>query len=61
VSQAEAARTGDAVTLFVELRGPGYPGSAYRLIHDSKSDQLQGIYHHASLNQDFTVVFVRAK
>ena len=61
VSVAEAGRSGGAVTLFVELRGPGYPGSTYRLIYDPKNDQLQGIYHHAGLNQDFTVVFVRAK
>ena len=61
VSAAEAGRSGGAVTVFVELRGPGYPGSTYRLIHDPKNDQLQGIYHHAGLNQDFTVVFVRAK
>ena len=61
VSVAEAGRSGGAVTLFVELRGPGYPGSTYRLIHDPKNDQLQGIYHHAGLKQDFTVVFVRVK
>jgi hypothetical protein len=61
VSVAEAGRSGGAVTLFVELRGPGYPGSTYRLIHDPKNDQLQGIYHHAGLKQDFTVIFVRAK
>ncbi len=61
VSRAEAARSGAAVTLFVELRGPGYPGSTYTLIHDPKSDELKGIYHHAGLQQNFEVVFVRGK
>ncbi len=61
VSQAEAKRSGAAVTVFIELRGPGYPGSTYTLIHDPKSDELKGIYHHAGLQQDFDVVFVRGK
>jgi len=61
VSRAEAARTGAAVTVFLELRSPGYPGSTYTLIHDPKSDELKGIYHHAGLQQNFEVVFVRSK
>ena len=61
VSQAEAKRSGAAVTVFIELRGPGYPGSTYTLIHDPKSDALKGIYHQAVLQQDFDVVFVRSK
>jgi len=61
VSRAEAARSGAAVTVFIELRGPGYPGSTYTLIHDPKSDQLKGIYHHAGLQKNFEVVFVRGK
>jgi hypothetical protein len=61
VSRAEAARTGAAVTVFIELRSPGYPGSTYTLIHDPKSDELKGIYHHAGLQQNFEVVFVRGK
>ena len=61
VSRAEATRSGAAVTVFIELRGPGYPGSTYTLIHDPKSDELKGIYHHAGLQQDFDVVFVRSK
>ena len=59
VSAAQASRSGAAVTVFIELRGPGYPGSTYTLIHDPKSDQLKGIYHHAGLQQNFEVVFVR--
>jgi len=61
VARAEAALSGAAVTVFMELRGPGYPGSTYTLIHDPKSDQLKGIYHHAGLQADFEVVFVRDK
>jgi hypothetical protein len=61
VSRAEAARSGAAVTVFIELRAPGYPGSTYTLIHDPKSDELKGIYHHAGLQKNFDVVFVRGK
>jgi uncharacterized protein (DUF2147 family) len=61
VSRAEAARAGAAVTVFLELRGPGYPGSTYTLIHDPKSDELKGIYHHAGLQKNFEVVFLRGK
>jgi len=61
VSRAEAARSGAAVTVFMELRGPGYPGSTYTLIHDPKSDQLKGIYHQAVLQKNFEVVFIRGK
>ena len=59
VSAAQASRSGAAVTVFIELRAPGYPGSTYTLIHDPKNDQLKGIYHHAGLQQNFEVVFVR--
>ena len=61
VSRAEAGLVGSVVTVFIELRGPGYPGSTYRLIHDPTSDVLKGVYHHAGLQQDFSVVFHRGK
>ena len=61
VSQAEAARSGAAVTVYIELRAPGYPGSTYTLIYDPKSDELKGVYHHAGLQRNFDVVFVRGK
>jgi hypothetical protein len=61
VSRAEAARSGAAVTVFIELRAPGYPGSTYTLIHDPKSDLLKGVYHHAGLQQNFEVIFVRGR
>ena len=61
VARAEAARSGAAVTVFIELRAPGYPGSTYTLIYDPKSDQLKGVYHQASLKQNFDVIFVRGR
>jgi hypothetical protein len=61
VSRAEATRLGAAVAVFIELRAPGYPGSTYTLVHDPKNDRLQGIYHHAGLQEDFEVVFVRGQ
>ncbi len=61
VAIAQATTSGQAVTVFIELRAPGYPGSTYRLIHDPKSDTLQGIYYQAAIQQSFQVVFVRAK
>jgi hypothetical protein len=61
VSRAQAARSGAAVTVFIELRGPGYPGSTYTLIHDPQSDELKGIYHHAGLQKNFEVVFIRGE
>jgi len=61
VSRAQAARSGAAVTVFLELRAPGYPGSTYTLIHDPQSDTLKGIYHQAALQQNFEVVFVRGR
>ena len=61
VSRAEATRQGTAVLVFIELRAPGYPGSTYTLIHDTKNDELKGIYHQATLKQNFEVVFVRSR
>jgi len=61
VSRAQATRSGAAVTVFIELRAPGYPGSTYTLIHDPKSDTLKGIYHQSTLQQNFEVVFIRGR
>ena len=61
VSQAEAKMSGAAVTVFIELRGPGYPGSTYTLIYDPKNDALKGVYYQAVIQKDFDVVFVRNK
>ena len=59
VARAEATRDGSTLNVFVELRGPGYPGSTYTLTYDPQRDQLAGIYFQAALQQRFDVVFVR--
>jgi hypothetical protein len=61
VAMAEATRDGSTLKVFVELRGPGYPGSTYTLTYDPQRDQLAGIYFQAALQQRFDVVFVRMK
>ena len=47
------------VKVFIELRDANYPGSTYNLTYDPQSDQLQGIYYQAALQQQFEVVFLR--
>jgi hypothetical protein len=61
VSRAEASAAGDRARLFLELRGAGYPGSTYELLHDPRGDFLSGVYFQAALGQRFDVVFVRKK
>lgn len=59
VARAEAFREGDALTLFVELRAPNYPGSTYRLVYDAAHEALVGTYFQALQGQTFDVAFVR--
>jgi hypothetical protein len=59
VARAEALHEGDALTLFVELRGANYPGSTYRLVYDAARDTLVGTYFQALQGQTFDVTFVR--
>ncbi|MGB2630242.1 MAG: hypothetical protein WBD17_03295 [Candidatus Omnitrophota bacterium] len=59
VSKAEASTKAGKVTVFVELRDHGYPGSFYTLTYDPDTDRLTGVYHHLGIGQDFNVVFVR--
>jgi hypothetical protein len=59
VARAEATRDSSTLSVFVELRAPGYPGSTYTLTYDPQRDQLAGIYFQAALQQRFDVVFVR--
>jgi uncharacterized protein (DUF2147 family) len=59
VARAEALHEGDALTLFVELRGANYPGSTYRLVYDGAHDALVGSYFQALQGQTFDVSFVR--
>jgi uncharacterized protein (DUF2147 family) len=61
VAKAEASQDGATTKVFVELRDANYPGSTYNLIYEPESDQLQGIYYQAALQQQFEVVFVRMK
>lgn len=61
VARAEATRQGAKLTVIVELRAPGYPGSTYTLAYDSKLDQLTGSYFQAALGQTFDVFFQRMK
>ena len=60
-AKAQATREGGVIKVFIELRGPGYPGSTYTLTYDPKTDELAGIYYQAVMQQNFEVVFVRAK
>ena len=48
VSRAEAARSGAAATVFIELRGPGYPGTV--TVIDGATNEV-----------DTTIVVVRGK
>ena len=59
VARAAATREGSALKVFVELRAPNYPGSTYTLAYDQRSDQLEGVYFQAALQQSFDVRFVR--
>ena len=59
VAKAEAFSENGAVTLFVELRAPNYPGSTYRLVYDAPRDVLVGTYFQALQKQTFDVLFVR--
>jgi len=61
VAKAEVSRDGPAIKVFIELRDANYPGSTYNLTYDPQSDQLQGTYYQAALQQQFEVFFVRMK
>ena len=47
--------------MFVELRDVNYPGSAYNLRYDPKTDRLIGTYFQAVQRQTYDVEFVRMK
>ena len=61
VAKAEATRDGSSLKVFIELHAPGYPGSTYTLAYDPGTDQLEGVYYQAALQQRFDVRFVRMK
>ena len=58
VSRAKARREGEVVGLFVEFDDVNYRGSTYSLGYNARSGQLEGVYHQATLQQQFDVVFV---
>ena len=61
VSNAEVSVQGRVLKVFLELRGAGYPGSTYTLTYEPRSDTLTGVYFQAVMQQQFDVVFQRAK
>ncbi len=61
VAKAEASRDGAKLKVFVELQDVNYPGSTYTLTYDPASEQLQGIYFQAALNEQYEVFFERQK
>lgn len=58
-ARAEAARDGDTIKLFFELRAGGYGGSTYELTYDPAGDRLKGIYYQAVAKQRYEIYFVR--
>jgi hypothetical protein len=61
VFTAKWSRKEGKINLYVELRDINYPGSAYTLQYDPKSDRLKGTYFQAVEKQNFNIEFVRAK
>ena len=60
VSRAAASLDDGTVSIFMELKDVGYPGSTYTLVYRPQHDILSGFYFQAAVNQTFEVVFVRA-
>jgi hypothetical protein len=61
VARAEAAREGERIRVFIELRDVNYPGSTYTLVYEPAQDQLQGVYFQAAMGASFEVLFERLK
>jgi len=61
VSRAAASLNDGTVSVFIELKDVGYPGSTYTLVYRPQQDILSGFYFQAAVNQTFEVVFVRAE
>ena len=61
VSQAVASSKNGELSLFVELRDQGYPGSTYTLRYNPEYDALVGVYFQAAMQQSFDVAFTRKK
>ncbi len=61
VARAEAKEVDGATKVFLELRGPGYPGSTYTLTYQPERDELEGVYFQAAMGAYYDVFFVRMK
>ena len=61
VAKAEAVQEDGMTKVFIELRDVNYPGSLYKLGYKPASDQLEGIYYQAALQEQFEVIFQRVK
>jgi len=61
VSRAEASLNDGVISIFIELKDVGYPGSAYTLSYHPRQGILSGAYFQAVLKQTFEVVFARVK
>jgi hypothetical protein len=61
VSRAAASLNDGAVSVFIELKDVGYPGSAYTLMYYPEQDILSGVYFQAVVKQRFEVIFTRVK
>jgi hypothetical protein len=61
VSRAAASLKDGAVSVFIELKDVGYPGSAYTLAYYPGEDILSGVYFQLVVKQSFEVLFTRVK
>ena len=61
VAKAMWAQTGDALTVYVELRDVNYPGSYYQLTYLPGADKLAGKYFQAVESATYDIEFVRKK
>ena len=61
VSRAEAAFNDGALSIFIDLKDVGYPGSAYTLSYHPRQDVLTGVYFQAVVKQNYEVIFTRVK
>ena len=61
IARAEFLQKENKVSIFIELRDDGYPGSTYNLDYDPKHDILIGTYFHATLKRNFKIIFRRVK
>ncbi len=61
VAEARASADNGSVTLFVELRDVGYPGSNYHLTFRPGDDTLVGAYFQATARERYDVVFRRVR